>query len=384
MRVAFVLGRYGASILGGAEILARNLAKEAVRHGWDVEVWTTCAAEYVTWENVFPEAVTFEDGLVVRRFEVDPWNQSYFHGLNRYMQRHADLPIELQYDWIASGPHSAGLNLHVKREARNFDAIITMPYLGSFTYDASWLAADNAIVWPCLHQEIFAHMEPFRVLLESVKGVVYLSPEEARFANEDLGLKVARSSVIGSGVALEPFTSEVVQFDESPYLLYIGRLDHHKNIELLYEFVRRYTNRGGKLRLIVAGEGACKPPVRPEFEYLGPISDSEKSLLMANALATCQPSANESFSLVIMESWLARRPVIVWSGCEVTRGHAQRSKGGLWFGNYAEFEGVVDWFLENEEASSRMGLNGFRYVNENFTWDRVFSRFEQVLESWIR
>ena len=83
-----------------------------------------------------------------------------------------------------------------------------------------------------------------------------------------------------------------------------------------------------------------------------------------------------------MESWLAQRPVLVWAGCDVTRGHVQRSKGGLWFGNYDEFKEAVEWFKTHGTASARMGVNGSQYVKENFTWDRVFERFATNLNAW--
>ena len=55
---------------------------------------------------------------------------------------------------------------------------------------------------------------------------------------------------------------------------------------------------------------------------------------MAAASLLCQPSHNESFSLVIMESWLCGRPVLVSSQCAVTKDFAKRSNGGLYFKDY--------------------------------------------------
>jgi glycosyltransferase involved in cell wall biosynthesis len=83
-----------------------------------------------------------------------------------------------------------------------------------------------------------------------------------------------------------------------------------------------------------------------------------------------------------MESWLARRPVLVWADCDVTRGHVQRSKGGLWFSNYDEFKEGVDWLDDHNKAAARMGTNGRRYVTNNFSWEHVFNRFSHALSSW--
>ena len=83
-----------------------------------------------------------------------------------------------------------------------------------------------------------------------------------------------------------------------------------------------------------------------------------------------------------MESWLSGRPVLVWSECDVTRGHVMRSKGGLWFASYEEFKAVVNWLKRNPSAAARMGYNGQRYVELNYGWDHVFNRFNETLTAW--
>jgi len=40
MRVAIVVPRYGAEVVGGAEAQARDFAMAARQRGWSVEVWT--------------------------------------------------------------------------------------------------------------------------------------------------------------------------------------------------------------------------------------------------------------------------------------------------------------------------------------------------------
>lgn len=381
MRIAFVLARYGSSIIGGAETLARELAGEAAGHGWEVEVWTSCAVNYTSWANELPSGSAVANGATVRRFPVDDWNPSRHHFLNKQLAQLNGVDTSFQYDWVASGPHSSALNLYVMQHAEEFDAVVVMPYLHSMTYDAAWLAGDRLVMIPCLHNELTAFMEPYRLLLESAYGVVFISPEEADFAMDGLDLNISRGAVIGSGVESESVVTTVSQKDR-PYLLYVGRLEHGKNIVLLYDFVRRYAAEGGEVKLVVVGDGPCKPPDHEEFEYLGPVTDEAKNQLYAEAMAVCQPSLNESFSLVIMESWLAQRPALVWSACNVTRGHVQRSKGGLWFGNYDEFKAAVAWLNNHEDSAARMGKNGNSYVKENFTWERVFGQFAQTLTDW--
>jgi glycosyltransferase involved in cell wall biosynthesis len=104
----------------------------------------------------------------------------------------------------------------------------------------------------------------------------------------------------------------------------------------------------------------------------------------AAARLLCQPSVNESFSIVVMEAWLAGVPVLVHADCEVTRYHAAQSNGGLDFRNYAEFEAVLDLLAGRSELGARMGANGRAYVLEEYAWPTVLRRFAAALGDWTQ
>ncbi len=381
MRIAFILARFGRQVLGGAETLARGLAVEALRQGWQVQVWTTCATNYSTWSNDLPPGEDLSEEVPVLRFPVNSWNPAPFQALNRKLQIRSTLNVREQYDWLECGPQSMSLYRHVAAHSGQWDAVIVMPYLHSLTYQAAWLAGDRVIMWPCLHDEIYAYMEPFRVLLESVWSVVFISPEEAALALDQLEMRIRRFVTIGSGVDLASVSTAPVA-SGSPYLLYVGRLSEGKNVPLLYDYVARYADEEGDLRLIVAGDGPRQPPHHPAFDFRGFVNEKEKAHLYASALALCQPSLKESFSLVLMESWLAGCPVLVNAACDVTKGHVRRSKGGLWFSNYLEFKGAVDWLQQSPMAAKQLGHNGGNYVRRNYKWPHVFQKFAATLKGW--
>lgn len=380
MRVAIVVPVFGRGVGGGAITLARGFATEAARRGWDVEVWTTCAANHYEWRNVHPPGVATEDGIRVRRFPITRVPGADYSRLEQSLASFSGLETADQYRWLERGVHSAPLYAHIAARAAGQDAVIALPYAMPLVHYASWAAPERVLLWPCLHDEPYAYLQPTRLLMENVWGVIYNSPEEATLAHSRLRVRARRSATVGVGVA--PLVSAEDQPVQKSSLLYMGRLEEGKNLPLLFEFVRRCADEGGKIELLVAGNGPLTPPRHPAIRFLGYISAPEKARLLASSLALCQPSLNESFSLTIMESWLAGRPVLVHGACKVTHGHVRRSQGGLWFTSYDEFAGAVEWLQEHEEQARRMGELGRAYVEAHYTWPAVLDRFASVVAQW--
>jgi glycosyltransferase involved in cell wall biosynthesis len=291
------------------------------------------------------------------------------------------LSVAEQYEWLESAAHSNALYAHVTRYAPEFDAVIALPYAMPLVQYASWAAPESVLLWPCLHDEPYAYFEPVRILMESVWAVLFNSPEEGHLATTTLRMRLSRAAVLGVGVALDLSAADGLETTER-YLAYVGRLEEGKNVRLLYDYARRYFAERHNIRLLVCGKGPLEPPRQPAFVFRGVVDERQKAAVYANAIALCQPSLNESFSLTMMESWLAGRPVLVSEGCAVTRGHVRRSKGGLWFSSYEEFAGALDWLAANRELADRMGDNGRAYVRDNFTWPTLSRRLGQLLTKW--
>ena len=167
-----------------------------------------------------------------------------------------------------------------------------------------------------------------------------------------------------------------------PFIIYAGRKDEGKNVHTLIKYFSEYLKRHDTdLKLVLIGGGSIELPhelvKNKRIIDLGFVDRQDKYNAQGAAEFLCQPSHNESFSLVIMESWLCGRPVLVHEECAVTRNFASESNGGLYFGNYFEFEGCTDFFLANKEKSRIMGQNGCKYVKENFDWDVIVSKYRE-------
>ena len=58
MRLLYAVQRYGDDIVGGSEAACRQFAEALTYAGHSVEVITSCARSYVTWEDSYEEGTT--------------------------------------------------------------------------------------------------------------------------------------------------------------------------------------------------------------------------------------------------------------------------------------------------------------------------------------
>ncbi len=109
MKLAFVTPRYGAEVIGGAELGARLLAERlAALDGWSVEILTTCAGDAWTWANDYAPGRTVEQGVTVHRFLSRAERDTDFRRLTLSLLAHPSASARADgYDWIdRQGPVS--------------------------------------------------------------------------------------------------------------------------------------------------------------------------------------------------------------------------------------------------------------------------------------
>ena len=121
-----------------------------------------------------------------------------------------------------------------------------------------------------------------------------------------LGLGVGESEAAGRP------GGEVLGLGDRPYLVSVGRVDEHKGSKMLASFFATYKERHpGPLALALVGPVSFELPPHPDIVVTGPVSEADKWDIVRDALVAISPSALESFSLVVIEAWVERVPVLV-------------------------------------------------------------------------
>jgi len=386
-KIAFVTPRFDPDLAGGAEVLAKSLATALVQRGYPVTVFTTCARDHFTWQNHYPAGDFESNGIRVTRFPVNESRDiQRFLDIQEKIIKYQDLSFEEEKEWISQSVVSESLFKHLERDRKNFDLFIFAPYLFGTTYWGAQIVAEKAVLIPCLHDEPYAHLRIFKELFDNVKGVMFNTEAEKRLGEELYDLPDRKTCVVGMGIEpsgrRDPTRFRKKFRIDSPFILYAGRREGAKNSDLLVEYFRvfkRHNRLDARLAMMGSGSLPLLPVDKRYVIDLGYLSEVDKGDAFAAAAVFCQPSLNESLSIVLMEAWLAETPALVNAKCLVTAEHCLKSNGGLSFDNYYEFEEILTLLLRNPSLADTLGKNGAEYVRKEYNWDAVIRRFEEGL-----
>ena len=233
------------------------------------------------------------------------------------------------------------------------------------------LVKNKAVFIPLAHDEPIFYKTP-KKLFSTPALTIFNTTSEMKLVKKRVDIPDVKTAVIGCGV------NEEVIFDSSfkypnPYLIFLGRIEKMKGGELLMdyfmEFSQKHKHHG--LKLLLLGNKKMAIPKHDDIVYLGFRSESEKFQYLNNALALVNPSYLESLSLIVLESFYVRTPVIVNGACEVLVDHVNKSDSGFIFNSYEEFETAVIQLLESKEIRKNMSEKGKKYYDNNYRWSVI-------------
>jgi glycosyltransferase involved in cell wall biosynthesis len=384
VRLLWVVPRFGAGLVGGAEMLVRGLATRGVPAGWRSEIATTCAVNHFTWENELPAGSGEEDGLTVHRFPVGGRDSVRYDQLHpRVLAGEASYPEELE--WLANSVWSPDLQHFLDQHGAEYDLVLFSPYLfGTTVWGAQVDPARSALV-PCLHDEPYARLETVRRVIESARGCLFSSDAEAALAKNLYRLD--NGTVVGLGWdppdGPPPFGFASTR-GLGEYVLYAGRLEEGKRVHIAVDYAVRYAaERDNAPQLVLIGQGTYEPPEEAAnvVVHAGFVPEDEKRAAYSEALALVNPSHMESLSIVLMEAWLEGTPALVDKGSAVLREHAERSGGALLFDSYESYRDGLDKLRESSALREQLGAAGREYVLGAYGWPAVRDRFREAVAS---
>jgi glycosyltransferase involved in cell wall biosynthesis len=427
MKIALIVQRYGSEVLGGSEQLCRLLAERlAAQH--DVEVLTTCARDYVTWKNEYPEGSDRIRGVTVRRFATSRTRD--IESFNRYSDwifanGHSR---DDEMEWLKQqGPWCPALTDHLRRQHQQYDVLVFFTYLYATTVLGTEVSPGRSVLVPTAHDEPAIKLDVFKDLFGRVGALCYLTESEKQFVQRQFPDRPLLEELIGVGVDIpqqQPYprmpappeedpsaegetngaAPEPESKDEEPgeagdfpshllargsvfrrrhrlygpIALYGGRIDPGKGCEELIEYFSSYVKEGGDATLALMGVKLMALPEEPFIRFAGLLSESERIQALEAATVVVCPSPYESLSLLALEAMSVGTPVLVNARSAVLVEHCVRSNGGLWYADRHEFIECLNLLMTDARLRAALGRNGRDYVRRNYRWDVVLGKYERI------
>lgn len=344
---------------------------------WRTEVLTTCALDYMTWENFYAPGPEQVGATVVRRFPVDQSRdvESFNRSSAELHSRQEEASLAEQEAWMREqGPVSTTLFDYLRDEKDRYDVFIFFGYLYATTYFGLPLVRDKAWLQPLAHDEWTIYFRMWERFFSRPKGFIFNSEAERDFLRKRFPGASFRGPVAGVGIE-PPKRIDVEQFRSRynlmvPYLLYVGRVDESKGCSAMFDnFLRWKQGSGAPHKLLLLGKEVMPIPFHDDIVHLGFVDDEQKWAALKGCDWLIMPSPHESLSMALLEAWAAGRPALVNGQCEVLVKHCQASHGGLWYRDFAEWSAALS--TADEKTKGILGRQGKAYVEERYSWARV-------------
>lgn len=347
---------------------------------------TTCAIDYVTWKDEYSPGKCDVNGITVLRFPVDfqrdqiKFNKFYEQLLAGTIQGNDE-----EITWMKlQGPYSTKLLNYITNNKDNYDYFIFFTYLYCTTYFGLPLVSDKAILVPTAHDEPPIYFSIFEPIFQKPTAIIFSTEEEKNFVHAKFGNSKIPNYIIGVGIDIPNRINPREfrhKYNVDDFIIYVGRIDESKGCKELFDYFIKYKeDTKSDIKLIALGKPMMDIPAHSDIISLGFVSDGDKFNGIKAAKLLVIPSPYESLSMVTMEAWLCSKPVLMNGRCNVLKGHAIKSNGGLYYTNYEEFRDCLNLLSNESRLRELLGKNGKRYIENNYSWTIIEEKYMKLLD----
>jgi glycosyltransferase involved in cell wall biosynthesis len=185
------------------------------------------------------------------------------------------------------------------------------------------------------------------------------------------------------------FESNGIVIPKDPYALITGRLVSFKGHIYLIEAWKKVKQKHPSLKLYIAGDGYKRAELEKQVTDAG-LKDSIVFLghvpnphpYMENCAFTIVSSIWEGFGLILLESWMHKKPIVAFDVSAMNE-VIDHNRNGLLANekDSADLADKIGYLFENPGSITEMGENGFRKLNSYYTLQRMTDEMEQVYKA---
>jgi len=222
--------------------------------------------------------------------------------------------------------------------------------------------------------DFFKHVDAFIAPSRSCKQIHYRM-------GMDLPIVHLPHFVVSTNSGLSGFEESIGDLPDSPFFLFVGRLEKLKGLQTLIPVFRRYL----KAQLLIAGTGNYEPLLRQlagnsnNIRFLGHLSHQELHTFYRHATALLVPSVcMEIFGLVLLEAFREKTPAVVKNLGSLPE-LIKESGGGCIYNTENELIAVMDRLLADPSYRNNLGGRGYEAYKQKWTEDAHLKRYFDLI-----
>lgn len=373
---------YPAISFGGPVQCTYNLSKYLAKRGHEVTVYATDALNISTNERI-KEKYQKINGVKVFYFSNLAKSHGFFispeiiHALRQNLD---------EFDIV---------HLHEYRTFQN----LTFYYLnrGSVPYVLSCHGeyAYKEEPWDYFLLRRLFNYTFGRKLVDSASKLIALTQFEATQYLE-AGIERDKIIVVPNGIAPEDFSDVPPSgsfrtsygVGEEEIILYLGRIHKSKGIDTLVKAFSLLSKDRSDVRLVLAGPDdgflltlkrvVAKLHLKDKVLFAGPLNRKQVLAAYNDAAVVAYPSIQEGFPIVPLEACIMGKPVVVSHLPAMT--FIKKAECGLMveYGDEAQLKEALETFISDRTFAKKLGQNGRNFVLNNFDWDIIIKKIENV------
>jgi glycosyltransferase involved in cell wall biosynthesis len=192
----------------------------------------------------------------------------------------------------------------------------------------------------------------------------------------------------------ELFYQKFPQTRDKTLILFLGRIDPKKGLDLLAAAFRRVHEQFLNTHLIVAGPDnvGFLPVVQDYFTnagcidavtFTGMLTDTIKCAALAAADLYVAPSYSEGFSMSVLEGMASGLPCVITKECNFPEAAAAKAAYVVDVDASAIAEAIIQC-LEEPEKARAMGEHARQFILARYTWDKIATNLINTYSSIIK
>lgn len=167
----------------------------------------------------------------------------------------------------------------------------------------------------------------------------------------------------------------------TPVLLFLSRLHHKKQPELLLKAAQQLTKQQ-PCHIILAGTGdpqycqqlktlAHELGLTTAVTFTGFVTGYDKNLLLQGSDAFVLPSHSENFGIAVAEALISGLPVIITPGIQISAEIKAADAGIITEPNVAALTSAINEVITNPDLSAKLRENGLNLARSRYSWQAI-------------